>query len=74
MDDRPMNDIEAEVDRIRQGIWAKIKDMTPEEKAAYYRARAEAARREFGIKISPLRPVPPVPIEYRRAREADSVS
>lgn len=70
MNSRAMSDIEAEVDRIRQNIWARIKDMTSEEKEAYYQAQADEARREFNIKVSSLRPVRPIGMPYRRAHQA----
>ena len=72
MNSRSTNAIEEEVDRIRQNIWAKIKDMTPAEKDAYYQAQANAVRREFNIKVSSLRPVRPIGIEHRRAYKAAS--
>ena len=70
MNNGSMNDIETEVDMIRQNIWTKIKDMTPDEKSAYYHAQAEEARKEFNIKISGLKPARPVGFEHRRAYEA----
>ena len=54
-----MDPIEAEVDTIRQKIWAKIKDMTPEEMTAYFYRETEPIIKKFNIKVSDLKPVIP---------------
>ncbi|GHV74870.1 hypothetical protein AGMMS49940_21720 [Spirochaetia bacterium] len=43
------NIIEDEVDAIRDKIYEKIKDMSPEEEIAYINAQADAVCKEFGI-------------------------
>ena len=59
MNNRKMDPIEAEVDAIRQKIWARIKDMTFDEKRAYYRAHEERLFREFNIRVSDIKPAGP---------------
>ena len=46
-------DIEDAVDAIRDAIYEEIKDMTSEERAAYYNAIAEEARKKHNIQIIP---------------------
>ena len=45
-------DIEDAVDAIRDAIYEKIKDMTPEERTAHYNAIAEEARKH-NIQVIP---------------------
>ena len=59
MKNRTDTAIEDEVDAIRQEIWEEIKDMTSAERSAYFRVQTEPVMRQFNIKSSPLRPVPP---------------
>jgi hypothetical protein len=44
-------DIEDEIDAIRDKIYEKIKDMTPNERTAYYNALAEEARTKYNIRV-----------------------
>jgi endonuclease YncB( thermonuclease family) len=44
-----MSKIEDEFDAIRDKIYEKIKDMSPEEEIAYIKAQADAVCKEFGI-------------------------
>jgi hypothetical protein len=46
-------DIEDEVDAIRDAIYERIKDMTSEERTAYYNAIAEEARKKHNIQVIP---------------------
>jgi hypothetical protein len=45
------NTIEDEIDVIRDAIYDKIKNMSPEEEIAYFHDNAVAVCKEFGIKI-----------------------
>ena len=74
MSNRVMDPIEAEVDRIRQDIWARIKNMSAEEKDAYYQAQADMLKEEFNIRVSSLKPARPVRAENRRAYQMASVN
>lgn len=56
MNNRTSNPIEDELDIIRLKI---IKDMTPEEEVAYFRAQNEPIIRQFNLKMSPLKPMEP---------------
>jgi hypothetical protein len=50
--------VEEEVDAIRDRIWEEIKDMTPEERGAYYDRKTLPVMKEFGLKFaSPTRTV-----------------
>ncbi|GMO30999.1 MAG: hypothetical protein Ta2B_12010 [Termitinemataceae bacterium] len=42
---------EAEVDAIRDKIYAEIKDMSPEEQTDFINARARVVCKEFGIRL-----------------------
>jgi acyl-CoA reductase-like NAD-dependent aldehyde dehydrogenase len=44
-------DIEDEIDAIRDAIYEKIKDMSSEERAAYYNAIAEEARTKYNLRV-----------------------
>jgi len=44
-------DIEDEIDAIRDAIYEKIKDMSSEERTAYYNAIAEEARTKYNIRV-----------------------
>ena len=59
MNNRTSNPIEDELDIIRLKIYERIKDMTPEEEVAYFRAQNEPIIRQFNLKTSPLRPLEP---------------
>ena len=50
---------EEELEEIRRQICEEIKDMTPEEHVAYFRAETDPVIKEFNIKISTLQPVIP---------------
>ena len=41
---------EDELDAIRLAIYEEIKDMTPEEQAAYFNAQAEPIIKEYGLR------------------------
>ena len=47
MNNRTSNPIEDELDVIRLKIYERIKDMTPEEEVAYFRAQNEPIIRQF---------------------------
>jgi hypothetical protein len=48
--------VEEEVDAIRDRIWEEIKDMTPEERGAWYDRKTAPVMKEFGLKFaSPTR-------------------
>ena len=47
---RITSDIEDEVDAIRDQIYEEIKDMTPAEHIAYFKAKTEEARKR-GIRV-----------------------
>ena len=57
--DRTSNPIEDELDVVRLKIYERIKDMTPEEEVAYFRAQNEPIIRQFNLKMSPLKPMEP---------------
>ena len=59
MNDRTSNPIEDELDIIRLKIYERIKDTTPEEEVAYFRAQNEPIIRQFNLKMSPLKPMGP---------------
>ena len=59
MNNRTSNPIEDELDVIRLKIYERIKDMTPEEEVAYFRAQNEPIIRQFNLKMSPLKPLEP---------------
>ena len=59
MNEKTFETFEDELDAIRLSIGEEIKDMTPEEEVAYFRAQTEPVLREFGIKRSTLKPVQP---------------
>jgi hypothetical protein len=61
------NDIEAEIDAIRDALYLETKDMTPAEHIKFINDRAREVMREFGIPESLL--VSSVP--NRRAGPAD---
>jgi hypothetical protein len=44
--------VEEEVDAIRDRIWEEIKDMTPEERGAYYDRKTIPVMKEFGLKFA----------------------
>jgi vacuolar-type H+-ATPase subunit E/Vma4 len=46
-------DIEDNVDAIRDAIYEEIKDMTSEERTAYYNAIAEEARKKYNLCVIP---------------------
>ena len=43
------NSFEEELDAIRLAIYEEIKDMTPEERVAYFNAQAEPILKEYGL-------------------------
>jgi hypothetical protein len=45
------SDIEDEIDAIRDSIYEKIKDMTSEQRTAYYNAIAEEARTKYNLRV-----------------------
>ena len=57
MKDRTDTMIEDEVDAIRQKIRARIKEMTSEQRQAYYQELADQIHEEFGVITNPLKPV-----------------
>ena len=59
MNNRTSNPIEDELDVVRLKIYERIKDMTPEEEVAYFRAQNEPIIRQFNLKMSPLKPMEP---------------
>ena len=67
MIDRTSDTLEDELDAIRLQIYEEIKDMTPEEHVAYFRARTDPIIKQYNMKISTLKPVKP----YRRERVAE---
>jgi len=60
---RTKDTIQDEVDAIRDRIYEKIKDMTPEEECDYFNSRARETFRRMGI---PFRPAEPVLKRYTR--------
>ena len=44
-------DIEDPVDAIRDKIYEKIKDMTSNERTAYFNARADEARKKYNFRV-----------------------
>ena len=44
------NSFEEELDTIRLAIYEEIKDMTPEERVAYFNAQAEPILKEYGLR------------------------
>ena len=72
MNNRTSNPIEDELDVIRLKIYERIKDMTPEEEVAYFRAQNEPIIRQFNLKMSPLKPMEPrkrAKVTHRRSEE-----
>lgn len=59
MIERATDDFEDELDAIRLQIYEEIKDMTPEERVAYFRAEAEPVMKEFNMKWATLQPIVP---------------
>ena len=59
MNNRTSNPIEDELDVVRLKIYERIKDMTPEEEVAYFRAQNAPIIRQFNLKMSPLKPMEP---------------
>jgi hypothetical protein len=53
----PMSKVEQEVDQIRDKIYAKMKDLSKEERRKYVTTSVERIRKEHGIKT------PTVPAE-----------
>ena len=44
-------DIEYEIDAIRDSIYEKIKDMSPDEETAYFNAIAEETRTKYNLRV-----------------------
>jgi hypothetical protein len=57
-------DIENEIDAIRDKIYAKTKDMSPEDRAAYINSRAEAVMKQ--LETTPTQSSPGAYSKYRR--------
>jgi hypothetical protein len=49
--------VEEEVDAIRDRIWDEIKDMTHEDRCAYYERKTAPVMKEFGIKVASPTPI-----------------
>jgi hypothetical protein len=49
------NSFEEELDSIRLTIYDEIKDMTTEERVAYFNSQAEPILKEYGMKVVDLR-------------------
>ncbi len=60
MAEQKFDTFEDELDAIRLRLYEEIKDMTPEERAAYSNAQAEPVMKEFNIKWAALWPVKPM--------------
>ena len=48
------NSSEEELEEIRLAIYEEIKDMTPEERVAYFSAQAEPIIKEYGLRTVSL--------------------
>ena len=67
MSDGTWDNWEEELETIRDRLSEKVKDMTPEEWAAYSNARAEPLMKEFNMKWATLQPI--IPYVRRRVGE-----
>ncbi|MDR0868464.1 MAG: hypothetical protein LBP75_08355 [Planctomycetota bacterium] len=47
------NPVEDEIDAIRDKIYENIKDMTPDERTAYFRRRTEPVIKQYHLKMAP---------------------
>ena len=59
MDSRMADTIEEELNAIRLELYEEIKDMTPEEEVTYIRAQTAPIIKQYGLKVSNLKPVTP---------------
>ena len=61
MDGRPKDPVEAEVEKLRRSIGARIKAMSAKEKDAYYQSIADALKEAFNAKTTGPAPARPLP-------------
>ena len=56
---RTSDELEDELDAIRLRLYEEIRDMTPEEEAAYINAQAAPIIKKYNMQIATLKPVQP---------------
>ena len=59
MYDKTTDTLEDDLNMIRLSLYEKTKDMTAEEKIAFIQTETEPVMKQFGIKMSNLKPVAP---------------
>jgi hypothetical protein len=67
---RCSNDIEAEVDSIRDKIYEKTKELTPSERTDFINSRAEEVMKQYGLYDDGKRlieKIPSTPDKYKSA-------